>query len=173
MIEVVDIMKKIILMRHAEAQSDQSGLNDRDRPLSGAGMQELEFMRQKLQGNLEGLHLVLCSNVKRARQTLEGIKPILPSHCDIVFEDDLYHTSALGLVSRFQDLEDHQDFVMMIVHNPAASDFLNLVIASTQGQSRLPKMLSTAGVAIFEGNFENWQDVSSANFRLQALWDSH
>ena len=53
-------MKKLILMRHAEAQPEQFGLNDRDRSLSGGGMEELELIRRKLQGKLQGLQLVLC-----------------------------------------------------------------------------------------------------------------
>jgi phosphohistidine phosphatase len=162
-------MKKLILMRHAEAQPEQFGLNDRDRSLSGGGMEELELIRRKLQGKLQGLQLVLCSNVKRTRQTLEGIKPILPSVCESVFDDGLYHAPAVSLINRLHDLEDSQDFVMIIAHNPGVSDFLNLSITSTKQQLGLPKMLPTSGVAIFEGNFKKWQDASPARFALQAF----
>lgn len=162
-------MKKLILMRHAEAQPEQFGLNDRDRSLSGDGMQELELIRRRLQGKLQGLQLALCSNVKRTRQTLEGIKPILPSVCESAFDDGLYHASATSLINRLQGLEDSQDFVMVIAHNPGVSEFLNLVIASTKQQQGMPKMLPTSGVAIFEGNFKKWQDASPARFTLQAF----
>ena len=154
-------------MRHAEAQPERFGLNDRDRCLSGGGMEELDLIRRKLQGKLQGLQLVLCSNVKRTRQTLEGIKPILPTVCEAAFDDDLYHASAASLINRLRGLEDTQDFVMVIAHNPGVSDFLNLVITSTKHQPGAPKMLPTSGVAILEGNFEGWQDASPARFTLQ------
>jgi phosphohistidine phosphatase len=132
-------------------------------------MEELELIRRKLQGKLQGLQLVLCSNVKRTRQTLEGIKPILPSICESAFDDGLYHAPAEKLTNRLQILEDSQDFVMVIAHNPGVSDFLNLVVASTKQQLGMPKILPTSGVAIFEGNFKKWQDASPARFALQAF----
>lgn len=161
-------MKKLILMRHAESQPEHIGLNDRDRCLSGAGMEELEFIRRKLQGKLQGLQLILCSNVKRTRQTLEGIKAILPSTCELAFDDGLYHAPASSLINRLQDLEDGQDFVMIIAHNPGVSEFLNLVLNATKEQPGLQKMVPTSGVAIFEGNFNKWDESSLARFTLQA-----
>lgn len=162
-------MKRLIVMRHAEAQPEQLQMNDRERSLSSRGMQELEVIRRKLQGHTQGLKLVLCSNVKRTRQTLEGIKGILPSACETTFEDDLYHVLALGLVNRIRDLEDGQDYVMVIAHNPGVSDFLNLVVASNHPSSEIPKSFPTSGVAIFEGNFEKWNDAAPARFRVQSF----
>jgi phosphohistidine phosphatase len=167
--EAVFLMKKLILMRHAESQPEQSGLNDRERPLSGEGMEELELIRRKLQGRLQGLNLVLCSNVKRTRQTLEGIKAILPSACDSAFDDGLYHAPAASLLNRLQELEDHLEFVMVIAHNPGVSDFLNLVVASTQKPVGVPKMFPTSGVAVFDGNFKKWKEAAPARFQLQAF----
>lgn len=162
-------MKKLILMRHAESQPEQSGVYDRERSLSCEGMQELELIRRKLQGKLQGLNLVLCSNVKRTRQTLEGIKAILPSVCEPAFDDGLYHAPAASLLSHLQRLENALDFVMVIAHNPGVSDFLNLVIASAQKHPDAPKIFPTAGVAIFEGNFKKWSDAAPARFRLQTF----
>lgn len=155
-------------MRHAQAQPEQFGLSDRERPLSTEGMQELEFIRRKLQGKLQGLNAVLCSNVKRTRQTLEGIKQILPSLCESIFDDGLYHAPAANIISRLQDLDETQEFVMIIAHNPGVSDFLRLVTTSTaQPSERVPKIFPTSGVAIFEGNFKKWQEASPPRFQLR------
>jgi len=163
-------MKKLILIRHAEPQPEQFGSSDRERPLSGEGMQELELIRRKLQGKLQGLGLVLCSNVKRARQTLEGIKPILPSACESAFDDALYHAPAAGILSCLQNLEDTMDFVMVIGHNPGMSEFLNRVVSLTCVQAGgMPKLFPTAGVAIFEGNFKKWREAALAQFTLQVF----
>lgn len=162
-------MKKLILMRHAESQPEQFGLTDRERPLSGNGMEELELIRKQLQGELQGLKLVLCSNVKRTRQTLEGIKAILPATCEFGFDDGLYHAPVANLINRLHDLEDKQDFVMLIGHNPAISDFLNMVMNAIQKQPGMPKILPTSGVVIFEGNFQKWRDATPALFKLQTM----
>jgi phosphohistidine phosphatase len=162
-------MKKLILMRHAESQPEQLGLNDRERPLSCEGMQELELIRGKLQGKLQGLNVVLCSNVKRTRQTLEGIKPILPSACESTFDDGLYHAPAASLLHCVQNLEDTVDFAMVIAHNPSVSDFLNLVMNVTKKPMGAPRLFPTSGVAIFEGNFKKWKEATPAGFKLQVF----
>ena len=162
-------MKKLILMRHAESQPEQVGVTDRERPLSGPGMEELELVRKKLQKEMQGLKLVLCSNVKRTRQTLEGIKAILPSSCEYGFDDGLYHAPAANLINRIQDLDESQDFVLIIGHNPGMSDFFNMVMNSAGVQSGFPKMVPTAGVAIFEGNFKKWKEANPALFTLQSF----
>jgi phosphohistidine phosphatase len=161
-------MKKLILMRHADSQPEQFSLTDRERPLSGEGLEELEMVRKKLQGELQGLKLVLCSNVKRTRQTLEGIKAILPSSCEFAFDDALYHAPAANLINRLQSLEESSDFVMIIAHNPGVSDFFNLVVNSTQRQTSMPQVLPTSGVAIFGGNFKKWKEAAPALFTLQS-----
>ena len=78
-------------------------------PYLAKDLEELELVRKKLQGELQGLKLVLCSNVKRTRQTLEGIKAILPSSCEYAFDDGLYHAPVANLINRLQALEETQD----------------------------------------------------------------
>jgi phosphohistidine phosphatase len=160
-------MKQIILMRHATAQPEQYGLVDRDRILISEGMQELELVRKKLQGKLEGLNLVLCSNVKRTRQTYEGIKTILPSSCESGFEDALYNASANYLLERLRDLDSKKDFVLIIAHNPGVSDFLGMVMASTNKPEGVPRIFPPAGVAILEGNFTKWGQLTPARLTIK------
>lgn len=161
-------MKKLILMRHAESQPEGFGVSDRERCLSGDGLEELERVRKKLQGQLQGLNLVLCSNVKRTRQTLEGIKALLPSSCEYAFEDGLYHAPVANLINRLQAIEDSQDFVLVVAHNPSLSDFFNLVLNATQKQSAMPKYIPAAGIVILEGNFEKWKMATPALFTVQS-----
>jgi phosphohistidine phosphatase len=162
-------MKRLILMRHAAAQPEQLYPNDRERFLSSEGMHELELIRRKLQGKVEGLDLVLCSNVRRTRQTLEGIKPILPSGCESSFEDGLYHASVAYLMNCIRAQNNKQDYIMIIAHNPGVHHFLEMVLSSAQENSAISKGFPTSGTAIFEGNFKKWQDAAPALLTLQAF----
>ena len=83
--------------------------------------------------------------------------------------DGLYHAPVANLIGRLQSLDDNQDFVMVIGHNPAVSDFLNMVMNSVQKQAGLPQVLPTSGIAVFEGNFNKWRDAVPALFTLQSL----
>ena len=98
------IIKRIILMRHAEAVPEGSIPRDRERSLTQDGILQCEHRRTQIKDELKDLPLLLCSNAKRTRQTLDGIRTIVPSTTDIYFEDQLYNVSLIGLIERIQAL---------------------------------------------------------------------
>jgi phosphohistidine phosphatase len=158
-------MKKrnVILMRHAQAQLERFGHNDRERAITMAGMHELEGIRHKLQTHLIGVSLILCSNAKRTRQTLEGIKPLIPTTTQIIYKDELYQASNHILWSRLQEVNDVHERIMIVAHNPGLSHFVQKLQHSTAVPFR---EFSTCGVAICEGNFDRWCEVSSHHLKL-------
>ena len=160
-------MKHVILMRHAEAQPEQLSRSDRDRFLTQSGMQELENIRKKLQGRVEGLQLLLCSNVKRTRQTLDGIKPVLPSVTQVTFEDKLYNASCQTLMERLRSIPNDVDFVMIIAHNPGIGELASL--AQPGVEKSLPRGFPTSGVALLDGDFASWAEASPTRFKLQSF----
>ncbi|MBY0461930.1 MAG: hypothetical protein K2Q34_01970 [Alphaproteobacteria bacterium] len=154
-------MKRLILMRHAQAQLERFGFNDRERAITMAGMHELDAIRVKIQGHLEGISLILCSNAKRTRQTLEGMKPLVPSTASIVYKDELYHTNSKILWDRLSEVEDTHQCVMIVAHNPGLTQFIQELEPS------IPfKEFPTSGVAICEGEFPSWQEASPRYLRL-------
>jgi phosphohistidine phosphatase len=160
-------MKHLILMRHAEAQPEQLSRTDRDRFLTQTGMQDLENIRKKLQGRVEGLELLLCSNAKRTRQTLDGIKPVLPSVTQVAFEDKLYNATCQGLMERVRALPDDVEFVMIIAHNPGIGEFTSLVQPGAEKQP--PRGFPTSSVALLDGDFACWAEASPTRFKLQSF----
>ncbi len=162
-------MKKrnLILMRHAQAQMEMFGFSDRERAITMAGMHELEAIRYKLPAYLAGMSLILCSNAKRARQTLEGIKPLIPTTTEIIYKDELYQASTHVLLSRLQELDTIHDRVMIIAHNPGLTHFAQSL------QSTIPfKKFPTCGVAVCEGSFGGWHEASFHNFKLTEFIDA-
>ncbi|MBY0280745.1 MAG: hypothetical protein K2W94_01135 [Alphaproteobacteria bacterium] len=157
-------MKRLILMRHAQAQLERFGFNDRERAITMAGMHELDAIRVKIQGHLEGISLILCSNAKRTRQTLEGMKPLVPSTASIVYKDELYHTNSRILWDRLSEVEDTHQCIMILAHNPGLTQFIQELEPS------IPfKEFPTSGVAICEGEFPSWQAASPRHLKLHKL----
>lgn len=154
-------MKRLILMRHAQAQLERFGFNDRERAITMAGMHELDAIRVKVQGHLEGISLILCSNAKRTRQTLEGMKPLVPSTAQIIYKDELYHTNSKTLWDRLQEIDDIHQVVMIVAHNPGLTQFLQELEPTV-----LFKEFPTSGVAICEGKFSSWQEASPDRLKL-------
>ncbi len=153
--------RKLILMRHAQAQLERFGHNDRERAITMAGMHELESIRSKLQTHLAGVSLIFCSNAKRTRQTLEGIKPLIPTTTQIIYKDELYQTSSHVLWTKLHEIDALHEYIMIVAHNPGLAHFVQTL------QSTVPfKEFPTCGVAICEGTFISWHDASSLNLKL-------
>ncbi len=66
--------------------------------------------------------LVLCSSARRARDTLDGIRPALPDGVEVLIEDDLYDASSSSLVDRVRQLDEAIASVMLVGHNPGLHD---------------------------------------------------
>ncbi len=158
-------MKRLILMRHAEAQPAHIVKIDRERALSGAGMKQMDVMGQKLHQKLLGVDYVMCSNAKRARQTFEGIKKHLPATIAISFEDRLYGATAHFIIDRLRRIDDRYENVLIVGHNPALQQFLSAVTEANP----FPKPLhffETCSVAFFESQDYTWFDLHFSSLRL-------
>ena len=70
--------------------------------------------------------LVLCSDARRARETLEGVVPGLDTP-EVRFEDGLYAASAESLLERLRSLPDDIEEVLLVGHNPGLRDVLLLL----------------------------------------------
>lgn len=158
-------MKKFILIRHAQAQLEQYGHIDKDRPITIVGMQELEAIRDKISGKLAGVTLVVCSNAKRTRQTLDGLRSLLPSNLEIIYDDDLYNANAEIVLQKIQNVRENHEGVIIISHNPGLSDLINRMHAP-QGIS-LPKVMPTCGILVGESLVESWTQISPHNTQIK------
>ena len=66
-------MRKLILLRHAHAESAAPGQPDRERPLSGEGLAEAEAAGRWLKAHGHVPDRILCSQANRTLQTLEQV----------------------------------------------------------------------------------------------------
>ncbi|MCX7338582.1 MAG: histidine phosphatase family protein [Alphaproteobacteria bacterium] len=154
-------MKRLILMRHAQAQLEQFGKNDRDRAITMAGMHELESIRSQLKTQLAGVELVMCSNAKRTRQTLEGIRPLLPSTTKIDYDDDLYLASYEALWQKVRTIPQQYEIAMIIGHNPAVHQFAQNISMGTNFYG-----FTTCSLVICESTRNHWQQMTPHAIRL-------
>jgi phosphohistidine phosphatase len=148
-------------MRHAQAQIEKLSPSDRERPITMAGMHEIESIRSQIQGHLSNINLVLCSNARRTRQTLEGIRPLLPANVTIMYDDDMYHCSANVLWRKIVDVDPTFKAILIIGHNPGITQFIKDINPPTHLVHEFP----TCGVAIFEVK-EKWRSITSTDMNL-------
>lgn len=150
-------MRRLIFMRHAEAQMPQYGKVDKDRSITIEGMQQLDTLRLKLHGKFTGVDYVICSNAKRTRQTLEGIKSLLPANIEIVFDDNLYQSKQETIWDMINAVDNKYKGIILIAHNPGLSQAVQW-IAEVNGRS-VPA-LPTSGIAVCSTK-SLWNELSA------------
>lgn len=159
-------------MRHAKAGWALPGVRDFDRPLDASGVADAEMMGALMRVRNYVPDLTLCSNAKRARQTLEGLAlEGLAGHTDtgrVLFFDTLYSEDAACYLAAIRDNggpdsggpgSGGPDSLLVIGHNPMTED-LALALAGDGDETArglLNHGFPTSGLAVvrFPGNLAN------------------
>jgi phosphohistidine phosphatase len=166
--------KKLLLMRHAKSDWNDTGLSDVDRPLNARGRSAAPTMGKWLLANDMLPDEIVCSTAVRTRQTLELLiecwsqerkdrqqEDSRRNKPEIVFMDDLYLAPALRILT-IASKHTSKSCVMVLGHNPGMEE-----VASYLGQS--PVHMPTAAIAILESTGRNWPEdwlqASSWNWR--------
>lgn len=159
------MLRKLILMRHAEAQMIQYGKPDKDRAITMDGMHQLDSLRQKLHGKLADIDFVLCSNARRTRQTLDGIKSLLPSKAEIIFDDNLYNSSQETIWQIISETNEKCKGILIIGHNPGLSQLIQWV-ADVNGKTI--RTMSTGSIALCQTS-SKWSELSAPKLALDEI----
>lgn len=141
-------VSRLYLLRHAKAGWALPGVRDFDRPLDASGRADAEAMGAAMRARGYIPDLTLCSNAKRARETLEG----LANQTDtgkVLFLDTLYSEDAAGYLSIIRG-NGCSGSLLVIGHNPMTEDLALAV--SGDGDETARAMLShgfpTSGLAV-------------------------
>lgn len=147
-------MARLYLLRHARAGWAPPGMRDFDRPLDPSGTDEAASTGAVMRACGYQPDLTLCSNARRARQTLEGVAGGVDTG-RVVFLDTLYTEDAAFYLDAIRE-HGYQGSVLVIGHNPMMEDLA--VAISGEGETGALGTLNhgfpTAGLAVlrFEGS---------------------
>lgn len=150
-------MNKLYLLRHAKAGWALPGMRDFDRPLDASGLADAETLGAAMREARHVPDLTVCSNARRARETLEGVA----THADtgrVVFTDALYIEDAAGYLDIIRR-NGAQGSLLVIGHNPMMED-LTMAIAGggdEKARAALNFGFPTSGLAVvrFDGGVGN------------------
>ncbi len=117
-------MKKLYIIRHAKSSWSDPKAHDFDRKLNKRGKRDAPFMGSRLARYSVFPDAIYSSPAKRAKRTAQTIaKKIDFSRKRIIFDEQLYHTSSIQLLSYVQKIPDTVDTVFLVGHNFAITDF--------------------------------------------------
>lgn len=144
-------MKKLLLIRHAEAESHADG-GDFARPLSARGKADSMLLAKKLKNqNLLPQHLV-SSPALRTTTTANTITEVLALTPQ--FSPAIYEASEKTLLNVINHFPNSVDFMALVGHNPGIA---YLLLNLTGKVCEVPPC--TAIMVVFE-DADSWQEVS-------------
>ena len=161
-------MNRLFLLRHAKAGWALPGVRDFDRPLDASGHADAEATGTAMRVCGYVPEITLCSNAKRARETLEGIA----GHADtgrVLFLDRLYSEDAAGYLSLIHE-NGNSGSVLVIGHNPMMEDLAMAISGDGEQSARatLHAGFPTSGLAVigFRGSLK---EAAPGNGYLEAF----
>lgn len=152
--------KELFLVRHAEADATNFDIKDIERPLTPDGEIDASKLGKMMADLLGTPDLILSSTAVRTRTTTAMLAEQLgydPVNVD--YDEDLYESSTRILLRVITELEDKNNKVVIVAHNPAITYLAEYVSGAVIGN------VSPAGLVHlkFKGS---WAEVSQNNMEL-------
>jgi phosphohistidine phosphatase len=166
-------VKRLVLLRHAKAEGDKPGLDDRDRVLAERGRADAIRMGQFLREEDCVPDLVLCSAAARTRQTLELVLPQLGKLPAVKPLDELYLARWLTIITQIRQAPKATGTLMVVGHNPGLEDCARK-LARPPGDAKSRKLheamrskFTTGAVAVFDFEIADWSKVEPGEGELE------
>ncbi len=160
-------MKKIILMRHAEA-SLSPGKLDFERELTDIGKNQANKAAEFIK-NI-AIDKLLVSSAKRAVQTSEII--LSKNNIDVVETLDSFYKSDLEEMLNIVKIQDNiHERLMIISHNPNVQGFIIDVTESDDSYEFLKTTTITpAQICVINLNSDNWSSISLKQGTIDSIF---
>ena len=148
-------MKRLTLVRHAQAESGHPGQPDFERVLTRRGMEDASEMARRLKARKLSVNYILSSTAPRALATAEVFARTLKiPHSCIEQDDRLYTAGPNEFLAVLHELNSSHPHILIAAHNPGISEF-----AYKLSSDRLIDAMPTCAIATMQFDVANWKDV--------------
>ena len=110
-------VRRILLLRHAKAESDSPDGSDHARPLAATGLIQAETLGKAWKARLPWPERILCSDARRTRETMDQLC-LGAGETPVPCEPRLYNTLPGTQLSLAQATEETVQTLLLIGHNP-------------------------------------------------------
>lgn len=157
-------MKTLFLLRHSKSSHDITDLEDLLRPLNSRGYNDANKVAAYLAKLKQKPRQIITSPAIRAFTTAS----IFAQHLKISIEkihlqQNLYFSGKSQIIKAIKALDNQQDNLMLVGHNPDFEDVLQAFIKSNT------ELMTTTGLAILTFDVKKWSDVNHSNCTLVQL----
>jgi phosphohistidine phosphatase len=150
-------VKRLTLMRHADARWKDSGVSDMERPLNRRGTTEAEAIARRLAGRGLVPQLILASPARRTQQTAEILAREFAAAAPRVVRDEaLYLAAAAELLNMARTTGPRVAHLMIVAHNPGISELVELLLPHEP-----PAELASAAVCSIGFGCAEWGQIGA------------
>lgn len=146
-------MNRLILLRHAKAETDAASGDDFDRPLAPRGRREAKAMGAQLAALGFAIDVALVSPALRTRETWEIAAESLPG-AEVRFEKTLYNAEARTIAKLAETAGESRGTVLVVAHNPGLQELAVGLMrdgaAPAAFMARAMRDFPPAAVAVFD-----------------------
>jgi phosphohistidine phosphatase len=154
-------VKRLTLMRHADAQWKDPEISDFDRPLNRRGHSEAQAMSRRLVELGLIPTVLLTSSARRAQQTADIVAHELGVAArNMQSEEALYLAPAQEILRLVQRTGPHIPHLMIIGHNPGITEVANLFAPQPSIEP-----LATAAMCSLTFDARSWDLVEAGTLR--------
>lgn len=151
-------MKTLYLVRHGKSELGGPSIADFDRPLNERGLQTVPLMGMRLRQADHIPQHIISSPAVRASTTAQLLAEQLDYPLDaIIYEPQLYQADEKGLLMIVNELNEGDDHVMLVGHNPGMSLFANYLTGGHFGS------LPTSSIFAIHFKVDEWSAVRTAS----------
>ncbi len=144
----------LLLLRHADTEVGEPGLADAERRLTSIGRNQAAWIGRFLVSSQLVPDIALCSDARRARETLAGLAQVLPSRVESSIDRALYEADAYEMLEHVRLHGGRARRLLVVGHNPSIHD---LAATLAKGDARLRAGFAPAALAVFRATSPDWE----------------
>lgn len=163
-------MKTLYLLRHADAEIDAKN-GDHSRMLSDGGRKEAARVRAFMEQSGIAPEFVLSSTAARTSETARIVtgQPLDgEAGGSWRFEKQLYQAPYKTILDHVRKTDDGVSHLLVVSHNPGITE---TALILSDGQDESLGYFPTAGLAIFDCDIANWNDLHASAVRLRKFFN--
>lgn len=154
-------MKYLIIIRHGDAKRDDVALTDAQRPLAPLGRRQTAAAADEFSTLGKQIDAVFSSPAKRALDTadiwLEALN--IPEE-RLQINQDIYEAERIEMLRMVQQLDDADNTVALIGHNPGVTGLLHHLVG------RGVESMSTSSYAVIAIDVDRWSNMGLRHAEL-------
>ncbi len=162
-------MRRLLLLRHAKAESLQAGARDRDRRLAERGRGDASRAGAYLVRHELVPDLAIVSTAARTRETWSLACEAFPDAPETRHDDRIYEADPADILACVREADPATATLIVVGHNPGLHELALLLVASgdLEARQRLAEGFPTAALAAIHFPFDHWERLHPQSGRLE------